>query len=129
MPTYNKIVERFKFNQRNQKQGERISEYIAELRKLSQFSEFNDLDDMTRDRIVCGMRSERLQKRLLSDKKLTLGKAIEDTKAAKVAEQNMQELKSPTDMNYVKMGTGYEKKNKIKFQKRQGERVQVMIQV
>ena len=31
-PKSNKIVERFKFNRRNQKQGESISEYISELR-------------------------------------------------------------------------------------------------
>ena len=121
-PKPNKIVERFKFNQRNQKQGENISEYIAGLRRLSQFCEFNDLDDMLRDRIVCGMRNESLQKRLLSDKNLTLGKVIEETQAAEMAEQNMQELKSTAEMNYVKMGTGYKKKENHKSQKRQGER-------
>ena len=68
MPKPNKIVERFKFNQRNQKQGESISEYIAELRKLSQFCEFNGLEDMLRVKIVCGMSNESLQKHPLSDK-------------------------------------------------------------
>lgn len=62
-PKPNKILERFKFNQLNQKQEERILQYTSEFKKLSQFCEFNDLYNMLRDRIVCGMRDESAQRR------------------------------------------------------------------
>ena len=38
--TPNIIAERFKFHQRNQREGESIAQYIAELRKLSTHCEF-----------------------------------------------------------------------------------------
>ena len=53
---------------------------------------------MLRDRIVCGMRNKSLQRRLLSDKNLTLDKVIEDTQTVEMEEQNMQELKSTAEM-------------------------------
>ena len=53
------IAERFHFHRRDQKSGESIAEYIAELRKLSIHCEFGDyLNQALRDRLVCGLRSE-----------------------------------------------------------------------
>lgn len=60
------IAERFRFHNRNQSKDESISEYVAELRKLSQFCEFGGgLSDALRDRLVCGMHCQGTQKRLL----------------------------------------------------------------
>ena len=68
----------FKFHQRNQKEGETIAQYLAELRKLSQHCEFADkVDKALRDRLVCGLQSGQIQKRLLAEKELTLQKATE----------------------------------------------------
>ncbi|XP_062596796.1 uncharacterized protein LOC134258285 [Saccostrea cucullata] len=45
------IVERFRFHKRDQQEGESVREYIAALRKLSEFCEFKDvLNDTLRDR-------------------------------------------------------------------------------
>lgn len=72
------IAERFKFHQRNQKEGETIAQYLAELRKLTQHCDFGDkLDETLRDRLVCGMLSGQTQKRLLAEKDLTLQRATE----------------------------------------------------
>ena len=49
------IVQRYNFNMRNQKEGETIAQFVAALRRLSEHCKFEaTLDDMLRDRIVCG---------------------------------------------------------------------------
>ena len=61
-PKRNPIVERFFFNMRNRKLGESISQYMAELRRLSQYCEHGDsLESMLRDRLVCGVNHDRTQ--------------------------------------------------------------------
>ena len=67
------IVERFKFNTRGQQQGETISVFLAELRRLSENCEFGaTLDEMLRDRLVCGASDDKIQRRLLAEPNLTL---------------------------------------------------------
>ena len=47
---------------RNRKLGESISQYMAELRRLSQYCEYGDsLESMLRDRLVCGVNHDRTQ--------------------------------------------------------------------
>ena len=90
------ITERFKFHQRNQKEGETIAQYLAELRKLSQHCEFGDkLDETLRDRLVCGVHSGQIQKRLLAEKELTLQKAIELAQGMEAATKQSSELRMP----------------------------------
>ena len=57
------IAERFTFHRRNQLPNESILEYVAELRRLAVHCEFAAyLDQALRDRLVCGLRSESIQK-------------------------------------------------------------------
>ena len=50
------------FNQRNQKEGERIDNFVSELKRLSLTCEFGDpQDSLIRDRIVGGVLSGELQ--------------------------------------------------------------------
>ncbi|XP_056009319.1 uncharacterized protein K02A2.6-like [Ostrea edulis] len=61
------IVERFRFHKRDQKEGGSVREYIAALRKLSELCEFKDvLYDTLRDKFVCGLRNEQIQKKHIS---------------------------------------------------------------
>ena len=54
-PRRSVTFERFKFNTRYRHSDESITKFIAELRLLSEFCDFGDmLDDMIRDRLVCG---------------------------------------------------------------------------
>lgn len=64
-PKPNEISMSFKFYKRDQRHTESASDYIASLRKLSSGCNFMDLERMLRDRLVCGMRDERLQYELL----------------------------------------------------------------
>ena len=73
MPKPSAIVQRFRFNARSQQPGETIAMFLAELRHLSEHCEFGiTLDEMLRDRLVCGVRDIRIQRRLLAEPKLTL---------------------------------------------------------
>ena len=67
------IAERFRFYRRSQAAGESALDYIAELRRLAITCEFGEfLDQALRDRFVCGLVNESIQKKLLSEKELRL---------------------------------------------------------
>ena len=77
MPTKNIIIDRHRFNKTNQKPTEPISSYVASLRILANKCEFGTLtDELIRDRIVCGIHSDRVRKHLLYESKLTLESAV-----------------------------------------------------
>ena len=74
--------------------GESIADYVAQLRHLSAHCEFGEyLNDALRDRLVCGMRSESAQKRLLSESDLTFKRALELSQGMEAAERNAKALK------------------------------------
>ncbi|XP_060782844.1 uncharacterized protein K02A2.6 [Neoarius graeffei] len=87
------IAERFRFHNRNQQRNESISNYIAELRKLAEHCQFGaGLSDSLRDRLVCSMHNESIQRRLLTEKDLTLQKALELAIAMETASKDAMEL-------------------------------------
>ena len=60
------IVQRFT---RERKEGETVAEYVATLRSIGEHCNFgNSLEDMIRDRLVCGVGDKRI---LLQEKELT----------------------------------------------------------
>ena len=66
------IVQRYRFHSRVRQQGESVSVYVTQLKELARKCEFGDaLNDMLRDRLVCGINDERVQKRLLVEVNLT----------------------------------------------------------
>ena len=76
-PVPSEIVQRYLFHSRIQKSHESISVFVAELKKLSEHCNSGDnLDQMLRDRLVCGVADERWQKRLLAEEKLTFDSAL-----------------------------------------------------
>ena len=83
------IVQRYKFNTRSQQSGETIAEFVANLRHLSQDCNYGEvLADMLRDRLVCGVASDRLQRRLLAEQDLTFDNAFALSTAMETAEKN-----------------------------------------
>ena len=55
------VAERFRFHKRDQKESKSINEYVAQIRKMSKYCNFPDLNDTLRDRLVCGLRTEQTQ--------------------------------------------------------------------
>ena len=82
------IAERFKFHQRKQGDSESVSQYLTELRKLSEHCQFqNFLNDALRDRFVCGLSSFVIQRKLLSEVDLALKKASNIALSMEMAEK------------------------------------------
>ena len=87
-------TERFHLHKRKQAAGESIAEYIAELRRLSTHCEYGTyLDKALLDQLIWGVRSESIQKKLLSETNLTLAKAMELAQAIEAADQNAKAMK------------------------------------
>ena len=92
----NVIYERLVFNQRNQKEGERIDNYVSELKRLSLTCDFGDLrDSLIRDRIVGGVLSDELRGELLKKPDLTLQKAHDYCRTFEAAELQKYKFSTP----------------------------------
>ena len=88
------IAERFHFYKREQRAGESLTAYVAQLRKLASRCEFGTfLNEALRDRFVCGMLHENIQKVLLTKAKLDLDKALEISLGMEAAAQKAKEFK------------------------------------
>ncbi|XP_039887198.1 uncharacterized protein K02A2.6-like [Simochromis diagramma] len=94
-PKPSEIVQRYKFDSRSRKPNETVMEYVAELRRLAQDCNYgNTLQQMLRDRIVCGIKDDRIQRRLLSEIDLTFDKALSIAVAMETANKNAQDLQT-----------------------------------
>ena len=89
------IAERFKFHRRTQGETESVSEFMAALRQLADKCDFRDyLEEALRDRLVCGLRSQSIQKKLLAESELTLQKAYETAHGMEAAALQAGELQA-----------------------------------
>ena len=71
-PQSNVIMERHAFNVRNQREGESFQAYLSALRILANSCEYGELkDELIRDKIVCGIKSDNTRKQLLKESTLT----------------------------------------------------------
>ena len=87
------IAKRFKLRQKNQREGESISQYIAELQRLVEHCEFDDkLDDQPCDQFVAGLRSVTTQKKLLGESNLILKRGVDVAKSMEAAYIQAQRL-------------------------------------
>ena len=101
-PKPSAIVQRFRFHSRSQKEGESIADFVAELRRLSEHCQFEAvLNDMLCNRLVCGIKEVRNQRRLLVEPDLTFQKALEFAQASEAAEQNTKDLQQPHAVHTV----------------------------
>jgi hypothetical protein len=76
-PAPKALSERFKFGKRTQQQGETVSQYLAELRKLASTCKFTCcLEERLRDQLIIGLNNAQSQKRLFTED--------DDVKLAKV---------------------------------------------
>lgn len=94
-PKRNVTLERYNFNSRLRHKGESVSAYVAELRRLTEHCQFGrTLEDMLRDRLVCGIQDKRIQRRLLMEPNLTYKRALDLAQAMESAEKGTQDLPS-----------------------------------
>ena len=91
------IMRRFRFNTCVRHQGEGITAFIARFRDLASHCEYGEATaELIRDRLVCGIRNDVLQRSLLAVTKLTFEKACELALLHESAEENSKVLSAPT---------------------------------
>ena len=87
------VAERYRFHKRDQRPGESIATYVAELRRFARHCNFGtNLDDCLRDRLMCGLSNTHIIKKLLAEKDLALSKAIQLATASETASRDAMEL-------------------------------------
>ena len=91
------IAERFHFRKREQAAGETVAEFDAILRKLALHCDFGtNLETELRDQIVCGLRNESMQRRLLTEADLSYQKVMDLAQATELAERHAKGLQPST---------------------------------
>ena len=89
------FFERFKFNQRNQEGGESVDQYVTVLRTMSKSCGFCSCmkDKLLMDRILLGVRDDRMRERMMATQDLDLTKAIDICKAVEATTTQMKAMK------------------------------------
>lgn len=88
-------MQRYKFNTCVRSTGETVADYVAALREIAQHCGYKEsLQDMLRDRLVCGVNHDTITNRLLAEKKLVFDKALELVQSIESAERDTRHLKA-----------------------------------
>ncbi|XP_072021728.1 uncharacterized protein [Amphiura filiformis] len=89
----NPIYERYKFNSSIQG-DDSFDAYLVKLRALAATCEYGELlNELIRDRIVCGIKDNALRKRLLQEADLSLDKCVTMCQAAEATSDQMKVMK------------------------------------
>jgi hypothetical protein len=112
-PKPSEIVQRYKFHSCFRTSDQSVSTYVAHLRHLSADCNFGDtLEPMLRDRLVCGVNNDRIQRRLLAERELTFERALTIAQGMEQAEQSAADLQKNE-----KLGANSHSVNKVKHDK------------
>ena len=91
------IAERYKFLRRNQHESETVAQFVVELKRLALKCELGTfLEEALRDRLVCGLKSVQIQKKLLAERDLTFKKAFETAQSMEIVEKPMCQWTIPS---------------------------------
>ncbi len=91
-PKVNHIFSRYKFN--NEIQNEQsFEQFLTKLRLLAVDCNFTDKDEMIRDRLVFGVKSQKIREKLINEgDKLTLDRAIQICQSFEYAQEQLREM-------------------------------------
>jgi len=98
-PRKNVPFERYRFNLRAQEPGESYDQYRTALRMLADTCAFQSItpDEILRDRLVFGVRDDKVRERLLRESNLTLSKTDEICRAAESMVSQMKIVSEASD--------------------------------
>lgn len=102
-PTPNEIAEQHRFYIRNQNDGETISVFVKELRKLTLHCNFNckkckasTIDIHLRSQFVRGLKDTDIREKLLQETDMTFDKAVEIAQSMEDSRQGSNQMQSTT---------------------------------
>ena len=100
VPARNETYERYVFFKREQLSNESLDSYITALMKLSESCGFGALrESLVRDRLILGVKDDRVREKLLGKRDLDLNKAIETIKASQVTHSRATEISEEFSAN------------------------------
>uniref|UniRef100_A0A1X7VAB1 Retrotransposon gag domain-containing protein n=1 Tax=Amphimedon queenslandica TaxID=400682 RepID=A0A1X7VAB1_AMPQE len=92
-PKPSSILQRYEFYTRIRKPTETVATYVSELKAIGEHCDFGDsLEEMIRDRLVCGINNARIQRCLLQEPSLTYKSAFEKAQAMELAAQDVANM-------------------------------------
>ena len=101
----NETYERYKFNIRKQEKGEKVDEYVANLRQMTKSCNFGSLEDsLIRDRVVLGIQDDNVRRRLLQESDLTLTQAVQTIRAHETTHDQMQVMAQQESQQLMQHG-------------------------
>lgn len=87
------IAERYKFYNVNQDANEDVKSFVARLKSSSQHCSFGQfLSECLRDRLVCGLKSQAIKRKLLSENNLTFERAYDIALGMELAEGQVKSM-------------------------------------
>lgn len=112
-PKKNEVYEAFKFNSRNQQNGESFDSFLLDLKKLVKNCGYQEKDRMIRDRIVIGINDDNLRKKFLEKSDLNLTKCIEMARSAELTNKRASDMQKHTaHTNVDAVGANSKHRNK-----------------
>ena len=92
------------FFTRDQRESETVDQYLTELRQIAANCDFESItpDQLLRERLVTGTKTAKVRENLLKEKKLTLEKAIDISRAAESTAVQMKAMSAEPGLSAVK---------------------------
>lgn len=109
------IAENFRFHQRKQQEDESLQEFVVALQKLSVNCKLGDyLKTALRNQFVFGLRSRRIQSRLLEMKDLSFNKAVVIATGMELSERDANQLQATWKQTQINAVTHDKKRSTAK---------------
>ncbi|XP_072377555.1 uncharacterized protein [Diabrotica undecimpunctata] len=91
------IAERYNFYLSKQEPNEPLRDYAQKLKHLSKYCQFgNFLNEALRDKFVCGLKSDAIRRKLLTESNLTFERALQEAQSMEAVEDQSRFLESDT---------------------------------
>lgn len=98
IPKRNVIYERYIFGLSKQESGETMDKFVSTLKSLAKSCDYNAMEEeLIRDKIVLGVDSNELRKKLLTEKDLSLQKAVDICRSFEATENRMRTMTENRD--------------------------------
>lgn len=112
-PEVNKIAERYRFHQADQKAGQSVTEYVVELKALVEKCDYRDfLKEALRDRFVFGVYDSKLRTHLLKMKDVQFDKAVDEALNWELAEKDNKVREHAFSAHVVRSGKQFRGRSK-----------------
>ena len=104
-PKKNVVYERHKFWSRSQHEGEPFDKWLKEMRVIAKDCEFEEEDNMIRDKIVFSVYDKKVQERMLRQSELSLKDAIDLCRAAELSQSQLADIRKQEHLGVNEMAS------------------------